>query len=314
MKGFTMRPSKIGIVILALLFSISFSACTKTGKYPLTPAYKAGKTYIYKIENTSTVHTSMGQTPINIQVALETSFTEKLLSVDDNGNRKIECVIGDFKIDMDMGFMKVSVDTAGPDKEDKFKMMDGLKRLVGIRLISTVDPQWNVIEIEGKEQWDEAMRSMAGSDSKGANSGLSSILGDDFLEKMSGPILAFPKEPVEVGGSWTSNKEWSTGLGKMAYKEDLTLVKVEKGIATIDSVGTFSGDFFGKDGKGIDAGPGGKIEIESVKMNNHYLFCVNTERVKSVVSNSVMEMAISNEITGKISMKIMLVQKTTLVE
>jgi len=309
-----MGLKRFSIIALVLLIFVVFG-CAGTNVYDLKTKFGEGKEYKYVQETLTTVETSMGQTPITVSINTKTSFSERLLSVDTKGNSKIEYIIGDFLIDMDMGILKIKLDTKSDESGKTGEIVKELKKLVGSRLLYTLDPNYKVLKIEGREAWDHAIASLMKGSGPGGKSGFSNMFGDQFLENLgSFAIFPTPDEPVKIGDSWSRSKSFkNSGFGDLNYDEKLTLTNIEKGMAYIDATGTFSGEVFGENGVGLSS-PAGKFTVNTVGLNNTYVFDQKEGRLNSLDSRITLDMTSSGTLMGNMNMIVNVNQKTTLVK
>lgn len=297
------------IFIFLFVILISLSSCAKEYDFKLRFEEGDVQKYVHKVN--SDIATSVMSIPMNIKQKIEINFDQRLISLNAQGERKLQITLTRIKMDMNLGFLQFKFDSDNPDS--KFAGIgDMLRKLINRDMNVTIDSEGNVTSFEGLEELLDSFAGTAKQDTAKPNFG--SFMTKDFAKGFTN-ISYFPLPPttVKVGDTWTKSRSFSQlNLGEMTYKETLTLEKVEDSIAYIHSVPEVSGDIL-KDEKGIEINGFGSLKAKSLEMEASYEFDLKKGLLIAQVVKSTMSLEGANPNYGSIPITINSVQETDLV-
>jgi hypothetical protein len=270
--------------------------------------FKKGETfhYVHSIKNNITAQ-MMGAS-LDVSQNLTLYYDETDLLADAEGNRKIEVKGTRIIMDMSLGPIHMSADTARGNSSNK-ELGKVLTEMVGLTFLVTVDGDGNLVKIEGADQIELLF---AEKEPGSMKQKFGDMLGKRFVEGMTNqPYFPLPDSPVQVGDTWTKSKVLpEMGFGKLEYEETLTLVAIEKGVAKIRSDPKLDGGMFGEGG--IDIPGIGNVKVSDLKIEGEYEFGISTGRMVGQKVKIDLTMVGGNPAVGSAPIHIISVQETRL--
>lgn len=224
---------------------LMFSACSKE-KYVFEYTMQPGETYV---QNTSMdmniVQEMMGQT-LEMSTLMEMKLSYVVEDVKDE-QIEMKFTIDKMRMDMDMGFSSVSIDSDASAEEgvDSQNLSPMFKSIVGIPVDYTMTKKGKFVSMNGLDAiFDAMLSSLPQTMSAEQKQEIVTQFGQQFEEKnftqmMEQASSFFPEKPVAIGESWTSTMDLQ-GQVEMVIELKNTLLSVVDNVATVESIGTFS--------------------------------------------------------------------------
>jgi hypothetical protein len=226
------RGLRFSLFITAGVASIAWC---NTGAAAVTLQLKLakGKTYYQR----TVIDQHMVQTVMNMQQVMDqnmgTGVKMDVLDVDGQGNMRIRNTY-DWALTKRTGPMG-TLDYDSAKQSTPPPGAEPFAALLGQSFVITISPQGKVLDVNGVEELQAAVRKRLppGAEGGPAMSALSQYLDKNGIKQMvEGAMDVYPDRPVEVGESW-SKKRVVTPMFELTIDSKWTLQKLEAGMATI---------------------------------------------------------------------------------
>lgn len=298
-----LRPAATVLVSAALLGTVSAEAVS------IRPMLKPGKEYRIRQAQTGETRIAMGELTMDQKMSMEMDMKIGTEAAEDGG---IKASIGYEKVrtNIDMMGQKLEFDSENPDAANP---------LLGNALSSLIDL---VVEaVYDKEGTVSSFKMVGGGASGGANPLTSGLgIGEEMFKQMAKDYSwdNYPKEPVEVGGTWTDEKKMPMGpMGEAVVAVEYKFVGTDAfkdggpKLPKIEFTGELRESVSGKlpSGAAGGAAPGGVgLKIANLKMKGTMFFDPEAAFMRHSVTDVEMVAEMNN---GETTMEIPTKQKIT---
>lgn len=247
---------KIAILLLGFSFlttTLVFYSCqsTKTATSSKLMKFNLEKGKGYDYEMTTNIDQEvMGQT-----ISMDLSAYYSMNVDDDNGNEKtISSTFDRMKVNMDMGPMKIDVDTDNPIKptgdttNEINKAMSMLNKLFGSikgkQFKMKVNAEGKVLEVTGFQEMAESIvnsmgEEMGENEKQQMKQEFSKQFNDEGMKGQFERLwYIFPNKEVKLGESWEKNTNLSQNGMAMIYKSNYKVTEIEGDMVTLEEKST----------------------------------------------------------------------------
>jgi Family of unknown function (DUF6263) len=304
-------------VLFVILFAIvACGGCAK--KLDLRLQYQPGELVSYHHKQESDISTVAMGIPMAGTQEIAVWVDQKVLSVDESGNRKVEQKLKRIEMSMDIGPVSFGFDTEDLDGPGGM-FAETLLGMTEVPLLLTVDSAGTIVSIEGMVQMRQAVRSGPTYQQlvdKGQAAVVEAMFDEGFVSSFAETaVVPLPPQAVEVGETWTIKRGMSLPkAGKVEMTETLTLESVENGIAKIRGNPVLK-NFDGADGFQFDlpGAVGNTVKMSTFDMDTVYLFDMKKGSLINTSSNMNLVVEMTGPAVGTIAIEMKTRQTTELV-
>lgn len=239
----TAKQGYRAFIVAAACFALLAVCGSAAAAVRLELKLEKGKTYYER----SVIDQKMTQTVMdqeqNIEHAIGLAQKLDVLDVDDKGNMRLRYTYTwtRFKQTGPMG----TVDYDSSQQPTAPGGAEGFAALIGEGYLVRASPKGDVLDINGVEQFAEAVRKKLPPDTDTSSAGnpMAFLLSEDAIRETTESSLAvYPDEPVEQGASWAEKRTTRQGGLAMITDQKWTLQKRNGGVATIASISSLQPD------------------------------------------------------------------------
>lgn len=277
-------PARLPYLLSASLLLLLSSAGAQDKLLP--PTYQAGKSYQMEMEQTIEMDMSaMGQAggqeigKMTTSMIMGMSIACEKHDVADQ--RALTTSFDKIIMDMDMGPMKMSIDSTDPESMSS-PMAMGVKPLLEMEIVTILDENDEIVDVQGID-------------------GIAGVQGMDLdqIKQMSDPAaqLGIPDSGVSVGEKWEHEMEVPMGqqMGKAAIKMNLEYIEDEevdgKTLAVIEFTGSLNTEM-----QEEGAGP---MEMDKADMKGQMRFDKANRVLKDGNTTGEFELSMPNPAGGE---------------
>jgi hypothetical protein len=237
-----MEKRGLKLFLFGMAAVVPMALCNTGAAVTLQLKLAQGKTYYQR----TVIDQHMVQTVMNMQQVLDqslgTGVKMDVLDVDGQGNMRIRRTY-DWSMTKRTGPMG-NLDYDSAKQTTPPPGAEPFAALLGQSYVVRISPKGEVLEINGVEEMQAAVRKKlpAGAQGDPAMSVLSQFLDKNSLKQMiEGELDVYPGKPVEVGESW-NKKRVVTPMFELTIDSKWTLQKLENGVAIIATTSTSRSD------------------------------------------------------------------------
>jgi hypothetical protein len=237
-----MEKRGLKLFLFGMAAVVPMALCNTGAAVTLQLKLAQGKTYYQR----TVIDQHMVQTVMNMQQVLDqslgTGVKMEVLDVDGQGNMRIRRTY-DWSMTKRTGPMG-NLDYDSAKQTTPPPGAEPFAALLGQSYVVRISPKGEVLEINGVEEMQAAVRKKlpAGAQGDPAMSVLSQFLDKNSLKQMiEGELDVYPGKPVEVGESW-NKKRVVTPMFELTIDSKWTLQKLENGVAIIATTSTSRSD------------------------------------------------------------------------
>jgi hypothetical protein len=237
-----MEKRGLKLFLFGMAAVVPMALCNTGAAVTLQLKLAQGKTYYQR----TVIDQHMVQTVMNMQQVLDqslgTGVKMDVLDVDGQGNMRIRRTY-DWSMTKRTGPMG-NLDYDSAKQTTPPPGAEPFAALLGQSYVVRISPKGEVLEINGVEEMQAAVRKKlpAGAQGDPAMSVLSQFLDKNSLKQMiEGELDVYPGKSVEVGESW-NKKRVVTPMFELTIDSKWTLQKLENGVAIIATTSTSRSD------------------------------------------------------------------------
>jgi hypothetical protein len=237
-----MEKRGLKLFLFGMAAVVPMALCNTGAAVTLQLKLAQGKTYYQR----TVIDQHMVQTVMNMQQVLDqslgTGVKMEVLDVDGQGNMRIRRTY-DWSMTKRTGPMG-NLDYDSAKQTTPPPGAEPFAALLGQSYVVRISPKGEVLEINGVEEMQAAVRKKlpAGAQGDPAMSVLSQFLDKNSLKQMiEGELDVYPGKSVEVGESW-NKKRVVTPMFELTIDSKWTLQKLENGVAIIATTSTSRSD------------------------------------------------------------------------
>jgi len=289
------------LVAAALVSLIAPVFAQESGKTKLEWKFEQGKPFYQEMTTETTQNMKVQGSDIK-QTQKQTFYFSWTPTKKDGDNWEIEQEIKGVKMSIDITGQKIEYDSTKEGNQPQTALSDFFKQLVGSKFTLTVDKNFKVTAIKGR---DEFLKKLTSANPQ-MESLLKSILSEEALKEMADPTFAaVPGKEVGKDESWEKTSKLDMGpIGKYENKYTYTFKGAEKDKKEQKIEVKTTLTYTAPDEKSVTGGLPFKIKSADLKSTNaggSILFSPEKGRVEESNMNVELTGTLNIEIGGQVT-------------